>query len=264
MSVLLHACVSAASDERAEEQPFKLQFCNDARTAMELWWDPANGLSAATKVLQAKLQPGRCTTATTFAGHTFDWVHPDADWRVARRVHVFRGLEKSVYREDQDVREARSEIDPVIWGVPAAPTGAAVSAPGSVQPVDATVDCEDRVSTCIAHGSERGECLRNPGWMVKHCGRSCGMCHLRSPTERCSGRFLNMSDAATAWSPPTDGRLVTGMAQMFDTMGARLRARYPQAAAAPPPPPPPTHPHVHLHTAGAVQPALARPVRRAV
>jgi hypothetical protein len=65
------------------------------------------------------------------------------------------------------------------------------NAKGSAPEVDPTV-CADRHDSC-PNNAKRGECEKNPGWMIVNCALSCNACHLRDPKVRCDRSNLNIS-----------------------------------------------------------------------
>jgi len=71
--------------------------------------------------------------------------------------------------------------------------------------VKTTVDkdaCQDRHRRCPTD-ARNGECLRNPGWMIVNCPKSCdainGACAMLDPKKRCNRSLphLNMTDVPT-------------------------------------------------------------------
>lgn len=64
------------------------------------------------------------------------------------------------------------------------------------KPREAVKDCIDRHTECIQF-QRNGECLKNPGWMIVNCPRSCdhitNACTLRDPKIRCNRQNLNIS-----------------------------------------------------------------------
>jgi len=75
--------------------------------------------------------------------------------------------------------------------------------------------CQDRSRRCTTD-ARNGECLRNPGWMIVNCARSCGACDLLDPSRRCDRARLNVS------TEPAYG--AGDLARMF----AGLEARFPE------------------------------------
>mmetsp|Transcript_9811 Transcript_9811/g.13483 ORF Transcript_9811/g.13483 Transcript_9811/m.13483 type:complete len:367 (-) Transcript_9811:88-1188(-) len=53
-------------------------------------------------------------------------------------------------------------------------------------------ECTDRHKNCVQYEG-RGECHKNPGWMIVHCAKSCNACHLRDAKVRCQRSALNIS-----------------------------------------------------------------------
>lgn len=64
------------------------------------------------------------------------------------------------------------------------------------KPREAVKDCIDRHTECVQF-QRNGECLKNPGWMIVNCPRSCdhitNACTLRDPKIRCNRQNLNIS-----------------------------------------------------------------------
>eukprot|EP01039_Chlorochromonas_danica_P003272 gene3272-3586_t len=64
------------------------------------------------------------------------------------------------------------------------------------KPREAPRDCLDRHIECQQF-YKQGECLKNPGWMIVNCPKSCNnqinACLLRDPKIRCTRQNLNMS-----------------------------------------------------------------------
>ena len=79
---------------------------------------------------------------------------------------------------------------------------------------DPAGNCADRKPHCYVSAA-RGECERNPGWMVVNCPASCNACDLRDPIVRCDRKRLNVSDEP-AYAPGD-------MSNMFQN----LKANYP-------------------------------------
>jgi prolyl 4-hydroxylase len=206
-----------AEEPAIEDAQLKISFHNAAPFEMELWWDPSHGLrDHHRRMLQATVPARGSVDVTTFAGHTFDWVRNE---RVARRVHVMHGLGTSRFEEEQDASPPAAADSGTV-------TAAAVSATGNVEAVDGP-DCEDRHGDYCVREAAASKCGSAPGWMSVFCARSCGWCHLRHSSARCTRQALNISGAASAWAPAADGRAVRGLAHMFETMAARAAARYP-------------------------------------
>lgn len=70
------------------------------------------------------------------------------------------------------------------------------SANADGSPREAERACLDRHGMCVDFAA-RGECAKNPGWMIVNCPRSCdphnNACVLRDARLRCSRERLNMS-----------------------------------------------------------------------
>jgi prolyl 4-hydroxylase len=78
-------------------------------------------------------------------------------------------------------------------------------------------DCKDRHAQCVGF-AKNDECVKNPGWMIVNCPRSCNACHLLDPKVRCDRRNLNMS---------TDPIYKPGdMLDMFQSIEANFGERY--------------------------------------
>lgn len=77
--------------------------------------------------------------------------------------------------------------------------------------------CEDRHVQCIDY-FKKGECTRNPGWMIVNCAHSCNACHLRDPKVRCERNHLNIS-SIPAYAPGD-------MNTIFEQMEAKYHERY--------------------------------------
>jgi Rps23 Pro-64 3,4-dihydroxylase Tpa1-like proline 4-hydroxylase len=58
--------------------------------------------------------------------------------------------------------------------------------------------CDDTYPTFCQDQQERGECKKNPGWMLMRCTKSCNTCDLVDPKERCQRKKLNMTDEPAA------------------------------------------------------------------
>ena len=73
--------------------------------------------------------------------------------------------------------------------------------------------CKDRYPVC-AHEAARGECTRNPGWMIVHCCRSCdekeGYGELIDSSVRCTPERLNST--VPAWEAGSLDALFTSWA----------------------------------------------------
>lgn len=71
------------------------------------------------------------------------------------------------------------------------------------KPRAAVKECLDRHEQCTGF-SIRGECIKNPGWMIMNCPKSCDLqtnaCELRDPLLRCPRSALNMSNVP-AYAP---------------------------------------------------------------
>jgi hypothetical protein len=89
------------------------------------------------------------------------------------------------------------------------------------KPREATKDCIDRHQECV-NFRNNGECLKNPGWMIINCPRSCNdinnACLLRDPKLRCQRESLNMSTQPIY--QPGD------MDRMFQSIQQRFQDRY--------------------------------------
>jgi len=97
------------------------------------------------------------------------------------------------------------------------PRGASVDG----KPREAEKDCKDRREACKGYAS-RGECEKNPGWMIVFCPESCNECcngcELRNPKIRCDRERLEMSTEPIY--EPGD------MADMFNSIEERFGDRY--------------------------------------
>ena len=78
-------------------------------------------------------------------------------------------------------------------------------------------DCKDRHAQCVGF-AKNDECVKNPGWMIVNCPRSCNACHLLDPKVRCDRRNLNMS--IDPIYKPGD------MLDMFQSIEANFGERY--------------------------------------
>jgi prolyl 4-hydroxylase len=78
-------------------------------------------------------------------------------------------------------------------------------------------DCKDRHAQCVGF-AKNDECVKNPGWMIVNCPRSCKACHLLDPKVRCDRRNLNMSTEPIY--KPGD------MLEMFQSIEANFGDRY--------------------------------------
>jgi hypothetical protein len=89
------------------------------------------------------------------------------------------------------------------------------------KPREAVKDCLDRHKECIDF-KKNGECLKNPGWMIINCPRSCDpiidSCRLRDPKIRCDRKNLNISTEPVY--QPGD------MDAMFKSLEARYKNRH--------------------------------------
>jgi hypothetical protein len=70
------------------------------------------------------------------------------------------------------------------------PRGA--NAAGKPPDVDLS-QCFDREIKRCLYDQKRGECERNPGWMIVNCPVACKACHLLDPKVRCNRERLNIS-----------------------------------------------------------------------
>jgi len=90
------------------------------------------------------------------------------------------------------------------------------------KPRPATKDCIDRYPDCVGF-RENGECLKNPGWMIINCPRSCNditdACRKRDPKIRCNRKALNITTAPVY--QPGDMQI------MFESLHERFGKRYP-------------------------------------
>jgi len=85
------------------------------------------------------------------------------------------------------------------------------------KPREAEKDCSDRHDVCKSY-AKQGECVKNPGWMIVNCPKSCDKCHLRDPKIRCDRKALNIS---------TDPIYNPGdMHDMFNSLFSRIGNKY--------------------------------------
>ena len=111
-----------------------------------------------------------------------------------------------------------------VTGADAAQGPRAAVAPGehSADPRDA---CQDRKPHCHVSAA-RGECDRNPGWMVVNCPASCNACDLRDPEVRCDRKRLNVSDEPT-YAPGDMSAMFRGLAETHPELGVNVLSTEP-------------------------------------
>jgi prolyl 4-hydroxylase len=78
--------------------------------------------------------------------------------------------------------------------------------------------CDDEYPIFCEDNRKRGECAKNPGWMLMRCTKSCDTCDLVDAKTRCSRKKLNMTDEPAAGP----GYLSSMFDNMADMYGADL------------------------------------------
>jgi len=130
----------------------------------------------------------------------------------------------SVTSTDIQSQKTKSEIQPDVDNKLEFTLGESVpkGANAEGKPRDESIrNCVDRHEQCKAF-ADRGECMKNPGWMIVNCPRSCNpynnACQLRDPKLRCQREALNVS---------TDPIYAPGdMHNMFSSILERFGGRY--------------------------------------
>lgn len=85
--------------------------------------------------------------------------------------------------------------------------------------------CVDKKPHC-ALSAERGECERNPGWMIVNCARSCNACELLDPSVRCDRIRLNMS-TEPIYKPGDLNKMFESLPARFPELGINVMSTSP-------------------------------------
>uniref|UniRef100_A0A7S2WFP1 Fe2OG dioxygenase domain-containing protein n=1 Tax=Rhizochromulina marina TaxID=1034831 RepID=A0A7S2WFP1_9STRA len=141
-------------------------FQNTLNKDIDVWWHGNGDLTFV-----GTIGAGDSERMNTFDGHMFYWGDRGKGPRaVTGQLTMQAGVDA------YDISEGSRTITRVS-------AGAAESSPA----------CQDRKDMCGA-AAIRGECSKNPGWMIVNCPFSCNACDLLDPKVRCDRSRLNITN----------------------------------------------------------------------
>jgi hypothetical protein len=144
------------------------------------------------------LGPGESTSMNTYANHGFVFAEAgEGTSHLLQSVIIRTGVLQ------YDVSEESVKASPY---VPSGGSGVG--------------DCVDKKPHCSL-SAERGECERNPGWMIVNCARSCNACELLDPQVRCDRARLNIS-TEPAYKPGDLNKMFESLPERFAQYGVNV------------------------------------------
>jgi len=176
--------------------PMSVRLGNHLEVPVDVYWIE----NAAREVLSvSNLAPGSSTPMQTYAGHAFLFTEAGKGRDGILQVVIMRPGTTSYSVTEEGV--ASSSFKP------------------GADNVEAT-SCIDRKPYCQV-SAERGECTRNPGWMIVNCPRSCKSCELLDPKLRCDRARLNIS-TSPAYEPGDMADMFAGLVEKWPELEPKV------------------------------------------
>lgn len=145
--------------------PMEVLFFNNWTGATSLFWDRSED-----DWIQVVNSFRKGQTMSSFVGHRFMFTMEGTREQVGDVVEI--KSDQKVYVLPRDAKTLSEIGDP----------------------------CADRYPRRCMSLAERGECSKNPGWMIVNCPTACKSCELLDPKKRCAFDRLNIS-AEHIWAP---------------------------------------------------------------